>query len=365
MRGGAWEIQVGDALERLPEMEAESVQTCVTSPPYWNLRDYDVEGQLGMEATPEEYVANLVRILAEVRRVLRPDGTLWLNIGDSYATGSRSIQLEGQGGLKQDPGKRKRGGPPPPGLKNKDLVGVPWMVAFALRAEGWYLRSETIWSKTNPMPASVKDRPSVSHETLFLLSRGPRYFYDQDAIREPHSGVSIARAKRNRFGGKYADSDPAEHGRLKAGANYGPDGDASKIVSPGGRNAWSVWEVPEDLWVQFMSWVDSQPERIDPSVWKLATYPYPGAHFATFPVRLARPCILAGSRKGDVVLDPFSGAATTAIAALSEGRDFAGVELSADYAEQGRDRIRRWEANPSGELTGDPEPIHGQIGLEL
>ena len=191
------------------------------------------------------------------------------------------------------------------GLKPKDLIGIPWRVAFALQADGWYLRSDIIWSKPNPMPESVNDRPTKAHEYIFLLSKSEQYFYDADAIREPHSQVSLARANRNRFGGKYIGTDNAEHGNLKRGGGYGPDGNSDTVCHPGGRNKRTVWDV--------------------------ATAPFAGAHFATFPIKLITPCVLAGSRPGDTILDPFNGSGTTGVVSLNHGRKYVGCDVNEGY----------------------------------
>lgn len=277
----------------------------------------------------------LVDVFREVRRVLRDDGTVWLNLGDSYARNpakggsgpngkhdympqygnARRLLSESKGSSDGGVGRADRapvrvGGD---GLKEKDLIGIPWLAAFALRADGWYLRSDVVWSKLNPMPESVTDRPTSAHEHLFLLTKQARYYYDADAIREPHSEVSLARAQRNRTGGKYADSRPAEHGAIKRGNGYGPDSDSSIVCSPGGRNKRNVWEI--------------------------ASSPFPEAHFATYPPLLVEPCILAGSAAGDCVLDPFCGSGTTGVVAAWHGRDFVGVELNPEYAEMARRRI--------------------------
>jgi DNA modification methylase len=392
-------ILVGDALETLRTLDVGSVRCCVTSPPYWGLRDYGEAGQLGLEETPEQYVENLAAVFREVRRVLADDGTVWLNLGDSYAgsgkgpsnTATQASNSGARGGLRD---ARRNGGqfaqgqapkewiPIPGGLKPKDLVGIPWRVAFALQADGWWLRSDIIWAKPNPMPESVTDRPTKAHEYLFLLSKSERYFYDADAIREPHKEGSLARARRNRFGGKYNGSDPSEHGRLKAGENYGPDGDPDKVCHPNGANRRSVWTI--------------------------TTKPFPEAHFATFPLTLPMLCIQAGTSamggcvecgapvermrervstgkrystgkslqknqaglvtgfsgyddgssapvfrtigwrptcecdagtKPDTVLDPFAGAGTTGVAATKLGREFIGIELNPDYAAMADRRI--------------------------
>jgi DNA modification methylase len=263
-----------------------------TSPPYFGLRDYGTKGQIGLEPTPDAYVAALVGVFREVRRALVEDGTLWLNLGDCYATGA------GKGG--RLPWRRRAGGVPTfqsnrmplPGLKPKDLIGIPWRVAFALQADGWYLRSDIIWHKPNPMPESVTDRPTKAHEYLFLLSKGQSYYYDADAIAEAATGVKT--------GGFSTAVDAAR-----------------KAVTSGGK--------PAD--VRGMSW-ETRNRR---SVWTVPTSPYPGAHFATFPEALVEPCVLAGSRPGDLVLDPFAGTCTVGRVAAKHGRRFVGVDLNPKY----------------------------------
>jgi DNA modification methylase len=410
----------GDCLERLRELPDRSVQTCVTSPPYFGLRDYGHDGQIGLEPTPDEYVQALVGVFREVRRVLRDDGTLWLNLGDSYATGQSSDnrtpeqraksstlgpKRDGLGGENAGHravsfGARPRGSGD---AKPKDLLGIPWMVAFALRADGWYLRSDIIWSKPNPMPESVTDRPTKAHEYLFLLSKGPRYFYDADAIREDCA------TPVGEFGG------PIVRERNRGGRT---DGYTSPVGSTVG---------------------DPERGRNKRSVWEIATAPFPGAHFAVFPPRLIEPCVLAGSAErccgvcgapwrrvvereptrpgvtggaswadgehvqiskgltrgggfgggsvetvgfeptcdhwrpcptcgegpgyvsgtsrlcsrhtelvscsdgtgSSVVLDPFAGAGTTGLVATRHGRGFIGIELNPAYAEMARERIRQ------------------------
>ena len=266
------------------------VQTVVTSPPYWGLRDYGVSGQIGLEPTPEDYVATMVAVFREVRRVLRDDGTVWLNLGDSYANDTK---WGGQSGEKNYTsagggyhGQRDRRDT---GLKPKDLCGIPWRVAFALQADGWYLRSDIIWAKPNPMPEIVTDRPTRSHEYIFLLSKSERYFYDADAIRE--NGVEPERERLDRIGGVNGHLvRHSEGGIIGASAN---------------RNKRSVWTVNSE--------------------------PTPEAHFATFPQKLIEPCILAGSRAGDLVLDPFLGSGTVGKVAERFGRRWVGLELSGAY----------------------------------
>lgn len=268
----SFQILQGDARERLSQMESGAVQTCVTSPPYFGLRDYGMPGQVGLESSPEEYAAKLVEIFREVKRVLRDDGTLWLNLGDSYCntdkwgggkngnSGKHTIS-EG-GGVPSWACRQKR--PAMEGIKPKDLVGIPWLVAFALRADGWYLRSDIIWNKPNPMPESVTDRPTKAHEYIFLLSKSQTYFYDADAIKEPatQSGKVIS------LGEKSFSKGQANGLGIEPSGN----GKASKYLVPPDRNKRSVWTVTPSL--------------------------FPEAHFATFPPELIKPCILAGSRGG-------------------------------------------------------------------
>jgi DNA modification methylase len=335
--GVTWEIRQGDALERLREMPDESVQCCVTSPPYFGLRDYGVDGHLGLEETPTEFVEAMVGVFAEVRRALRDDGTLWLNIGDSYA-GSWGAQSREHAGkhapnvsaisanqVKAAPRRRNRTGaiPPGTGLKPKDLIGIPWRLAFALQAAGWYLRRDIIWAKPNPMPESVTDRPTSSHEYLFLLSKSSRYFYDAEAIREEGVWAGQNRADRGPRQSEMPGAPPHRglrrdkqrgHGRRHDGFNDRWDSMSKDEQQALGRNKRSVWTI--------------------------ATRPYAAAHFATFPPDLVEPCILAGTAEGDTVLDPFAGAATTGLVATRHNRDFIGIELNPEYVELGRNRIR-------------------------
>lgn len=293
-------LHVGDVREVLAQLPADSVDCCVTSPPYWGLRDYGADGQLGLEQTPEEYVVAMVSVFAEVRRLLRPEGTLWLNLGDSYA--SKPAGADGFRDGRANRNERTSGGIPP-GLKSKDLVGIPWRVAFALQADGWWLRSDIVWSKPNPMPESVTDRPTKAHEYVFLLTKSARYFYDADAIREPHSpnthhGLVVER--RNTF--------------AKAGKSGGHlNGSALIHLNQDGRNKRSVWEIP--------------------------TRAYPEAHFAVFPEGLVEPCILAGCPIGGVVLDPFVGSGTTALVARRLGRKSVGIEINPGYAKLAAKRL--------------------------
>ena len=317
-------ILLGDCLQVLPTLEAESVQCCVTSPPYWGLRDYGVEGQLGLEATPWEYTVKIVHVFREVRRVLRHDGTLWLNLGDSYASGGRGGGMEGERGEKRPSNEgallgRKTA---PQGLKDKDLVGIPWRVAFALQADGWYLRQDIIWSKPNPMPESVRDRCTKAHEYLFMLAKSERYYFDAEAIQEPFAESSIARLEQPGLE-QQAGSDrvPGKtNGPMKA---CGPSSYRGSTFTQGktGRVKPTV----------------GQGERVEAagrnkrSVWTVATQPYSEAHFATFPPKLIEPCILAGSKVGDTVLDPFFGSGTVGEVCESLGRKWIGIELNPAY----------------------------------
>lgn len=291
-------ILQGDCLERLLELPDESIQCCVTSPPYWGLRDYGHAGQLGLEKTPEEYVAKMVEVFREVRRVLRDDGTLWLNLGDSYsANQSAGNKVFGNPEFNENRPSRANTKTPErtlAGLKPKDLVGIPWRVAFALQADGWYLRSDIIWHKPNPMPESVTDRPTKSHEYIFLMSKSARYYYDYEAIKEPSlNGGDV----KDYTGDQKSNSvDPIMQATRPKGR---------LIVVPMERNKRSVWTVP--------------------------TCPYSDAHFATFPPDLIKPCILAGTKAGDTVLDPFGGSGTTGQVALELGRKAVLIELNPEY----------------------------------
>lgn len=310
-------IIVGNNIEILKKIPEKSINMCVTSPPYWGLRDYGVEGQIGLEKTPQEYVLKLVEVFREVKRVLRDDGTVWLNLGDTY------FPHGGSRGNKKPAGDTLRGRnndyqPAPKfdnncGLKQKDLVGVPWRVAFALQDDGWYLRSDIIWSKPNPMPQSVKDRPTTSHEYIFLLSKKPRYYYDMESIREPLSDSRQKQAGTKVDPGNDADKRKKQ---IEHDVNRGSGGhfDGHKwFMNPNGKNKRTVWSVN--------------------------TKPFKGAHFAVFPPELIKPCILAGCPEKGIVLDPFFGSGTTGIVAKENNRNFVGIELSADYAELANKRI--------------------------
>jgi DNA modification methylase len=401
-------ILVGDVREQLRTLPDESVHCVVTSPPYWGLRDYGTEGQLGLEATPEEYVCNMVDVFREVRRVLRRDGTLWLNLGDCYAhptSGGGGAVDERTDGRKTTPGDQVRGrlggaNTMTTGLKPKDLVGQPWRVAFALQADGWWLRSDIIWSKPNPMPESVTDRPTKSHEYLFLLTKSERYFYDADAIKEKASSDTHARTRKLRATGDEMSAPTAERNGIR------PPG-----VGPKGAAANSGIRYNESFSAAVTDVLDSRNRR---TVWEIPTEPFPEAHFATYPQALVLPCIQAGTSEHGccaecgapwrrvverepltsetkaafeagrarnseetgrsdgyaaykphqeravlstswratckhhqpgagfapaVVLDPFMGSGTTGLVAKRAGRDYVGIELNPSYAAMAEARI--------------------------
>lgn len=301
-------ILCGDAAEMLKTLPQECVNICVTSPPYYGLRDYGESGQIGIEQTPDEYIARLVKVFDEVYRVLKKDGTLWLNIGDSYAGSGKGPMTLTQGGKNEDVFNMQNRVYEVPkswsGIKPKDLIGIPWMLAFALRERGWYLRSDIIWYKTNCLPESAKDRPTKTYEHIFLLAKSRQYYFDYKAIQEPIKDVSRERYKRGRS------------------AN-------SKYVGQQG-----ITQVREDF-----SDFD-QHYRRKRDVWEVSTNTYKmDEHFAMFPERLIEPCILAGSAVGGVVLDPFFGSGTTGAVAKRFGREYIGIDLNARYLEKAKERI--------------------------
>jgi len=370
-----WHIEQGDCLTVLRSMPDKSVQCCVTSPPYWGLRDYGtsqwvggnqncehgvrrwegdkqtqgaqsshaskrdrldrcvcecgavrIDRQFGLESTPEEYINNMVSIFREVRRVLRDDGTLWLNLGDSYAANR-------PGGQPTPTNTRNKSGhygvaKIPYGLKPKDLIGIPWRVAFALQADGWYLRSDIIWHKPNAMPESVRDRPTKAHEYIFLLSKSERYYYEHEAIKEPAGDWG----ERDRSNGKYESGEVP----IKGGRHHGLKG----IPKSGNieRKLGTARCRPNSHLGGSVPWEGNT--RNKRTVWTVATQPFLGAHFATFPPKLIEPCILAGCPEGGVVLDPFSGAGTTGLVALRHERQYIGIELNPEYVEMSKKRIK-------------------------
>ncbi len=327
------QIITGDALSVIQQLPPESINCCVTSPPYFGLRDYGIAGQMGLEQTPEEYVTKLVEVFREVRRTLKKNGTVWLNLGDSYAGswGNAGGQNRGHGtqrpiisgSIVKDQQQRNGDFIPPAkygfksiGIKQKDLIGIPWRVAFALQADGWWLRSDIIWHKPNCMPESVTDRPTKAHEYIFLLSKSQRYYYDKEAILEPHSDET------KKYFEKYtpdhskslSDRKIALGDKGKTRTGFGNSrAEATACMNPSGRNKRTVWTIP--------------------------TKPFKEAHFATFPEALVEPCILAGCPVGGVVLDPFFGAGTTGVVAKKLGRCFIGIDLNPEYCEIAEKRI--------------------------
>ena len=279
-------IICADAVEGLRSLPDSSISMCVTSPPYYGLRDYGSDQQIGTEETPAAYIERLVGVFREVRRVLREDGTLWVNIADCYAGSGKAVWN---------------------GIKPKDMIGIPWMLAFALRADGWYLRSDIIWNKINCLPESVRDRPTKSYEHIFLLSKSPRYLFDADAIKEPITEESRKRYQRGRSeGSKYGvfSGDQSING-----SDYGERMRGQKL-----RNKRDIWHISTNSY------------RMD-------------GHFAMFPEKLVEPCVLAGSQEGGIVLDPFFGSGTTGAVAKRLGRRFIGIDLNPDYCRMAQQRI--------------------------
>lgn len=300
-----YKVLIGDCIESMRTLPEQSVNCCVTSPPYFGLRDYGQDGQIGLEATPGEFVEALVEVFREVRRVLREDGTVWLNLGDSYNSGASG----GMGGSKLEGGqetqkqRRMAAFKGDPRLKHKDLIGIPWRVAFALQADGWYLRQDIIWHKPNSMPESVRDRCTKSHEYIFMLSKSPKYYYDHEAVKE-----------------KSVATHPSGNGFKRDERESYKNADGSSL---GSESRWS----------------DVGGKRNRRSVWTVTTRPYKGAHFATFPPALIEPCILAGTPEGGTVLDPFGGSGTTAGVANANNRNAVLCELNPKYAELIAERV--------------------------
>lgn len=302
-------LLLGDALDQLRTLPAESVDCIVTSPPYYGLRDYGTPGQYGTEATPGEYVETMRGLFAEARRALADDGTLWLNLGDSYSVRWSSERGAGRRGLNDDDADRRRSGAIAHGIPEKNLLGIPWRTAFALQDDGWILRNEIIWHKPNAMPESVTDRLSTRHEHLFLWAKQQRYWFDLDAIREP-----LARPETLREG-------------IVLGGTKGPGG---KVGGSGRRSGGNV---------SVYGASGSTKGRNPGDVWDITTKPYPAAHFAVFPIDLPLRCIKAGCRPGGTVLDPFSGSGTTGAAARQLGRKYIGIDLNPAYHDLAKERF--------------------------
>lgn len=299
------EVIVGDNRETLKQLPDKSVQCVVTSPPYWGLRDYGHGDQLGLEPKPDDFIENLCKVFDEIWRVLKDDGTIWVNLGDSYSAQRWTGTGKGQAMNKNKDGHRDINPVKESGLPDKNLVGIPWRFAFAMQERGWYLRQDIIWAKPNPMPESVTDRCTKSHEYIFLMTKNPKYYYDHEAIKEPVADSTIGRLNQdiqNQIGTTRANGGMKTNGNLKA---------VGDIES--GRNKRSVWSV--------------------------TTSRYKDAHFATYPAELITPCILAGSKEGDIILDPFSGSGTTGEVALLHDRNYIGLELNPEYAKLSEKRL--------------------------
>lgn len=325
-------VLTGDCRAVLATMPDEFVHMVCTSPPYWGLRCYGVDGQLGQEKTPEEHVAVMVDVFRHVRRVLRKDGTLWLNYGDCYHSGNRGGYDRSRVGVSKNLGGHANdftGAPnrlPQKGLKDKDLVMMPARIALAFQADGWWLRSEIIWAKPNPMPESITDRPTSSHEKMFLFARSARYFYDAKAVRTP----AVSETAKMPDGW---DTGPGAHGTVhRLGREKGHKTDKQR--GHGRRH-----DGFNDRWDQMPKSEQQAMGANLRNVWHIATHPYPEAHFATFPPALVEPCIKAGCPEGGTVLDPFGGSGTVGLVADRLGRDAILIELNPEYADMARARI--------------------------
>lgn len=307
-------ILQGNCLDRLRDLPEKSVNTCVTSPPYFGLRDYGTDDQLGMEETPDQFTENLVKLFREVRRVLRDDGTVWLNLGDSYcsingyARASPEFQRKGRNNAPAN--NRSLSELHKANIKTKDLIGIPWRVAFALQADGWYLRQDIIWSKPNPMPEPVKDRCTKSHEYIFLLTKSSKYYYDSEAIKEDCSESNIQDFMKR------------------------------KTLNNKGKGSGTYEEARPDLARSRADYMPSDLKRNKRSVWEVTPKPYSGAHFATYPPELIKPCILAGCPEGGTVLDPFGGSGTTAQVSNNLNRNAILCELNPEYVEIAKGRLQ-------------------------
>jgi len=334
-------IEFGDCRDTMRRWAAQGIkaQTCVTSPPYYGLRNYNHEGQIGLEETPEAYIAAMVEVFRCVKDMLADDGTLWLNLGDSYARqGGTGKKLRHWDGRDKDVGKEMTGFSnlaSDIGMKPKDLIGIPWMLAFALRADGWYLRQDIIWHKPNPMPESVRDRCTKAHEYIFLLSKSQKYYYDADAVAEPITDSSAIRLLQDVENQEGSDRVPGKkNGNMKA---VGRKPFTQDITGGGsGMVGHSGYKKADGTLV-------IKPTRNKRSVWTVTTKPYSGAHFATFPSDLIEPCILAGAPVGGVVLDPFMGSGTTAAVAIKHKRKYLGCELNPEYKPLQDERIKQAE----------------------
>lgn len=329
------QILFGDCRESMQKLigQGTKVQMCVTSPPYYGLRDYGVSGQLGLESTVDEYVENMVQVFRLVRELLHDDGTLWLNLGDSYAGSGRGMTRTGLNDGKNPKTKGlilPKQNAAQSNLKPKDLIGIPWRVAFALQADGWYLRQDIIWHKSNPMPESITDRCTKAHEYIFLFSKSRKYFFNHEAIKEPVAESSLKRLSQN--------IENQSGSERAIGKTNGP---MKAVISRSSRDNFKRDNSKRAAVIPNQATGTHRAERSDSeydlltrnkrSVWYVSTKPYKGAHFATYPPDLIEPCVLAGSRANDIVFDPFMGSGTTAAVALTHGRLYLGCELNPEY----------------------------------
>jgi len=319
-------ILTGNSLDILKTLKSESINCCVTSPPYYGLRDYGHDEQIGLEETPEQYIQKLVEVFREVKRVLKNDGTLWVNIGDSYAGSGKggATHPENAGNYKQGTNRGMVGAGATTKVgwgkcKPKDLIGIPWMLAFALRADGWYLRQDIIWQKPNPMPESVTDRCTKSHEYIFLLSKSRRYYFDNEATKEP-----------------CVNGDPTQP-RGSSGT-FAPNGGRRGSGNKERKQRPSHEQINRECQAGSVPW-EPKEKRNKRDVWTVSTKPYRGAHFATFPPDLIEPCILAGCPENGIALDPFFGSGTVGVVAEKHNRDWIGIDVNPDYCEIAKNRI--------------------------
>lgn len=333
-------IMIGDVLHRLSELRSRSVDCVITSPPYYGLRDYEHDGQIGLESTPELYIAHLRMVFEQIYRVLSDTGTLWLNIGDSYNTyaGNRGKSKGmNKNHLDIQPRMGSGHGLSVKSLKVKDMIGIPWRLALGLQSDGWYLRQDIIWSKSNPMPESVKDRCTKSHEYLFLLTKSPRYHFDIDAIKEP----AICGSKGSQF-------HTGKTGQHQLGR-------AQKVRPSAPKGSFNAKGEPLPGQLPFRAIREYRQKR---SVWSISTKPFKGAHFATFPPDLVEPCLLAGCRLHGTVLDPFFGSGTVGVVAERHDRKWIGIEINQDYADMAQRRIdeaRRKVADSAHRIVQNPK----------
>lgn len=321
-------IYKGHCLDVLKTFPDNFINTVVTSPPYWGLRDYGVDGQLGLESTPEEFIENMVHVFREVRRVLKDDGTLWLNLGDSYWANRSNNGLEwGDNYGKSKNYMLRAGNKKHEFLKPKDLIGIPWRVAFALQEDGWYLRSDIIWNKTSCMPEAVKDRPTKSHEYIFLLSKREHYYYDYESIKEPAVGFN-----NEPVAGSLGAFGPSQSRRRKGNSKTFRGGG----VYTKGQSFVNSADVERESRGNSPNETGLRNKR---TVWTVSTKPFKEAHFATYPPDLIEPCVLAGSPKDGIVLDPFMGSGTTGEVSIKHNRNFIGIELNPDYIKIAENRL--------------------------